>query len=179
MFISSLYNTFILFCLNSFADHKYRVIEYSVLPCSAGLRFPVYDFQTSNKGITWELTEKVYSQALPHSYPVKTPKVIFQICVLIFLQLFSMHTQVWESLLQERLLQTAATVQHLLWKVKFQWSTVTPILPYFLEMLLHHNGKSWVVVTGNHNSKSKMLTIYTFRNICGPQPRALHDGLYN
>ena len=30
-----------------------------------------------NKGITWELTEKVCSQALPHSYAVKTPKVVF------------------------------------------------------------------------------------------------------
>lgn len=93
MFISSLYNAIYSICLNSFADHKYPVIEYSVLPCSAGLRLPVCDFQTSSKGITWELTEKVYSQALPHSYPVKTPKVVFpNLCFNIPSVVFNAHS---------------------------------------------------------------------------------------
>ena len=93
MFISSLYNAIYYTCFNSFADHKYQVTEYSILPCSAGLRFPVCDFQTTNKGITWELTEKVYSQALPHFYPVKTPKVVFpNLCLNIPSVVFNAHS---------------------------------------------------------------------------------------
>lgn len=85
--------------------------------------------QTRNKGITWEHIEKANSQALPHSYPVRNSKS--SIHKSMFFNIPSDVSSAHSSLRVTAQRKSSAADKHLLWKIKFDWSTVTPILSIF------------------------------------------------
>lgn len=102
--------------------------------------------KTRNKGITWEHIEKANSQALPHSYPVRNSKS--SIHKSMFFNIPSDVSSAHSSLRVTAQRKSSAADKHLLWKIKFDWSTVTPILSIFSMTAFAPQWQSWVVATG-------------------------------